>query len=1434
MILQFSRLSRHFAFTAGIIRPWRFIAPSSAIQTRLMTSKIPNVEISPANHGIKPLPSLLKHLDPRLAQALRVQNITTPTPIQAHGIPLLRKGYDVMGSAQTGTGKTLMFSIPLCERLLAGGTQNNKGPSALILNPTRELAMQTATTLQKLTKNTSLNISLATGGESVGKQRRQLNSCDILIGTVGRILQFVDERALSLHSITQVVVDEADRMLDLGFEPDLRRIARALGRQNRDKRRTVLCSATFPPDVQRVASDFMKQDYYFIAAGRVGSTHENIVQTFKWVNGPVERRKEALQQVHFFLGNEKNSQRVIVFCNTKDEAERMGAALKGTSVRVVTGDKQQSERNKSLEAFRQGKVEVLVATDVAARGLDVDNVGLVVQLDAPRDVDTFVHRAGRTGRAGAKGSAVTLLDGRSVGISLALVDLMNEANQRVPAWLLGMSYVAQARALEEEGAISAGGGGSLDIETMSDSALNKSLGETFSTQDFRSSADAGSWGSERDKSYHSFDEEAYSSLDIEASLMNQSKLDGKQDGVPVDESPANNVFDRIRNSENMSGDEKPTVAERSCWLSRSFERQKPSYELCAALRRIDGTDKIGNKPNRKVLTALSKRGGDQRLRFEYLGMFPFDEVSAFFMSRESERFDRNSDISFSLPRVFMVAEKPSIAKAIADALSGPRGARQKRGISRALPVYEFTSDQFVPSQVDGTVGEAVRCMITVTSVIGHVFSLGFVEEEGKNRTYNDPSEYFRLPVVKEEEGSTSKVRVVEHLRALAAEADHLVLWLDCDAEGENIAHEVIGVTRRALEQKRARGATTSPDGSPTRRVHRARFSAITKDALRDAFSNLVEPDAALSRSVDARQELDLRVGVAFTRLLTWRCVGLARQNFSPATKIISYGPCQTPALSFCVDRAREIEAFVHEDYSKVHISAAFPGGGNKTLKLNWKPPEGSEVRSKVSRRLTSKKSTTDAIEESATFDQTAAQKVVKLASSPNSFATVTKVDHISERINPPFGLNTVGLLSAGSKAMGMSPKKVMQVAEKLYSAGFISYPRTETTRYDPKGFDVRSMLRGHTSHPGWGRTASYLLRTKYADSSRPPLRGHDAGDHPPITCLKAASREEVGDGAAWRVYEFIARNFLGSLSDELKYTRRVAELELNADKRQKFDVETVHVDSPGFAGACTWVLRDIGAEQNRDGSGNHSNALKVGTQLSIVDARSELCSTRPPRFLQEHELIELMDTNRIGTDASMATHVNNIVERGYVALCDETGTLLRPPRPPRPGQRQLPRQIGRYLVPTSLGMSVIDLFDKASLPDNISQDESPALLSRPAIRAQMEEEVKQIAIGNLDKSQCLQQNLVWFEARYKELESSLTRQRVNDFARALRPIKDGLRYWQRLGAFEPPQANQQHKPQSPRGGSSKRFSKNAKRKDGKLRTAKPKGTRKSLKQTMKR
>lgn len=203
-------------------------------------------------------------------------------------------------------------------------------------------------------------------------------------------------------------------------------------------------------------------------------------------------------------------------------------------------------------------------------------------------------------------------------------------------------------------------------------------------------------------------------------------------------------------------------------------------------------------------------------------------------------------------------------------------------------------------------------------------------------------------------------------------------------------------------------------------------------------------------------------------------------------------------------------------------------------------------------------------------------------------------------------------------------------------------------------------------------------------------------------------------------------------------------------------------------------------------------------RLSITSASCESSETRPPKFLQEHELIELMDVNRIGTDASMAAHVNNIVDRQYVVLCDESGVPLRPPRPPRPGKPRPPRQIGRYLVPTSLGTSLLDLFGivdceyEKSAEVGIAERGSPALLARPRIRALMEKEVRLIANGDLNKTECLDKNLAWFEARFREFESSLSRNRLDRFSLSLQPVKASLNYWRRLNAFEPlPQMQEQ-------------------------------------------
>lgn len=263
--------------------------------------------------------------------------------------------------------------------------------------------------------------------------------------------------------------------------------------------------------------------------------------------------------------------------------------------------------------------------------------------------------------------------------------------------------------------------------------------------------------------------------------------------------------------------------------------------------------------------------------------------------------------------------------------------------------------------------------------------------------------------------------------------------------------------------------------------------------------------------------------------------------------------------------------------------------------------------------------------------------------------------------------------------------------------------------------------------------------------------------------------------------EFVARTFIGSLSADLRLTRRTVRFELNGPEGNGAEACFLHedtcVESVGFGGACPWVLRDVGVM----GKGDVRPHFGEGESLPVQRASADRHATQPPPFLQEHELIECMDSHRIGTDASMAIHVANLVDRGYVVVCDQTGVPLRPLRPPRAGTKPLPRQIGRYMVPTPLGIQLLSLFDAGGVGDLPS---SAALLAQPAIRARMEGEVKQIASGTLSKDQVVGQNLEWFNERYCELEASLTRDRVAAFAEALQPIGPALKHWRRLGAFQ--------------------------------------------------
>ncbi|MDY7805674.1 DEAD/DEAH box helicase [Burkholderia stagnalis] len=339
-----------------------------------------------------------------ILKAIAEQGYTTPTPIQAQAIPVVLAGRDVMGAAQTGTGKTASFSLPIIQRLLP---QANTSASparhpvrALILTPTRELADQVAANVHAYAKHTPLRSAVVFGGVDMNPQMAELRrGVEILIATPGRLLDHVQQKTANLGQVQILVLDEADRMLDMGFLPDLQRILNLLPKE----RQTLLFSATFSPEIKKLASTYLRNPQT-IEVARSNSTNANVTQI---VYDVAEGDKQAAVVQ---LLRDRGLKQVIVFCNSKIGASRLARNLErdGVVASAIHGDKTQIERMQALDAFKRGEIEALVATDVAARGLDIAELPAVINFDLPFSAEDYVHRIGRTGRAGATGDALSL------------------------------------------------------------------------------------------------------------------------------------------------------------------------------------------------------------------------------------------------------------------------------------------------------------------------------------------------------------------------------------------------------------------------------------------------------------------------------------------------------------------------------------------------------------------------------------------------------------------------------------------------------------------------------------------------------------------------------------------------------------------------------------------------------------------------------------------------------------------------------------------------------------------------------------------------------------------------------------------------------------------------------------------------------------------
>lgn len=342
-------------------------------------------------------------LSPKLLSAIADAGYTTPTPIQAGAIPFALQGRDVLGIAQTGTGKTASFTLPMIERL-SRGRARARMPRSLILCPTRELADQVAENVRTYAKNHKLTMALLIGGVAFGPQKDILDrGADIVIATPGRMLDHVERGGLLLMGVEILVIDEADRMLDMGFIPDIERIVALLPA----RRQTLFFSATMPNEIQRLVASFLNNPER-VEVTRPAQAAETIKQyVVRVADDQPKTKREALRAAI----NRDGVKNGIIFCNRKRDVDTVARSLQrhGFSAAPIHGDLDQSLRTKTLAQFKSGELRLLVASDVAARGLDIPAVSHVFNMDIPRNADDYVHRIGRTGRAGLLGESITIV-----------------------------------------------------------------------------------------------------------------------------------------------------------------------------------------------------------------------------------------------------------------------------------------------------------------------------------------------------------------------------------------------------------------------------------------------------------------------------------------------------------------------------------------------------------------------------------------------------------------------------------------------------------------------------------------------------------------------------------------------------------------------------------------------------------------------------------------------------------------------------------------------------------------------------------------------------------------------------------------------------------------------------------------------------------------
>ncbi|MEE6515046.1 hypothetical protein FKM82_023541 [Ascaphus truei] len=423
---------------------------------------------------------------------ISLTSYTRPTPVQKYAIPIIIGKRDLMACAQTGSGKTAAFLLPILSQIYADGPgeagksskdngrygRRKQFPLSLVLAPTRELAVQIYEEARKFAYRSKVRPCVVYGGADIGQQIRDLErGCHLLVATPGRLVDMMERGKIGLEYCKYLVLDEADRMLDMGFEPQIRRIVEQDTMPPKGVRQTMMFSATFPKEIQILARDFL-DEYIFLAVGRVGSTSENITQKVVWVE-EMDKRSFLLD----LLNATGKDSLTLVFVETKKGADSLEDFLyhEGYACTSIHGDRSQRDREEALHQFRSGKCPILVATAVAARGLDISNVKHVINFDLPSDIEEYVHRIGRTGRVGNLGLATSFFNEKNINITKDLLDLLVEAKQEVPSWLENMAYEQQHKCTTRGGRSKSrfsGGFGAKDYRQSSGASSSSGFGSS--------------------------------------------------------------------------------------------------------------------------------------------------------------------------------------------------------------------------------------------------------------------------------------------------------------------------------------------------------------------------------------------------------------------------------------------------------------------------------------------------------------------------------------------------------------------------------------------------------------------------------------------------------------------------------------------------------------------------------------------------------------------------------------------------------------------------------------------------------------------------------------------------------------------------------------------------------------------------------------------